>query len=92
MIETPDYTTMAGEFREKDLGNRFEYRVSENPFEDFPHEVFFTEGQVRNGRILKTVAYIVTDEDEYGNPVVEKWDIKHIWARNERGAGFSLGV
>jgi len=30
----------------------------------------------RYGKVLKTVAYIAIDEDEYGNPVVEKWDIK----------------
>ena len=26
---------------------------------------------------MKTRAYIVTDEDEYGKPVVEKWYIKN---------------
>ena len=28
-------------------------------------------------KVLKTVAYVVTDEDEHGNPVTEKWNISH---------------
>ena len=27
-------------------------------------------------KVLKTVAYILLDEDEYGEPVIEKWKIK----------------
>ena len=30
----------------------------------------------RYARVLKTVAYIVVDEDEYGDAIVEKWNIK----------------
>ena len=30
----------------------------------------------RYGRVLKTVAYIALDEDEFGNPVFEKWSLK----------------
>jgi len=30
----------------------------------------------RYAKVLKTVAYLVTDEDECGEPVVERWDIK----------------
>lgn len=38
-------------------------------------------GQFRYARILKTVAYIVVDEDEFGRPVEEKWKIKHQWSK-----------
>ena len=30
----------------------------------------------RHAKVLKTVAYVVTDEDDYGMPVVEKWKLK----------------
>ena len=30
----------------------------------------------RYGTVKKTVAYLPVDEDEYGEPVVEKWHIK----------------
>ncbi len=32
----------------------------------------------RYAKLLKTVAYIVTDENEYGDPVVEKWNIRGV--------------
>jgi hypothetical protein len=30
----------------------------------------------RYATVKKTVAYVVVDEDEFGLPVVEKWNIK----------------
>ena len=30
----------------------------------------------RYGKVLKTVAYLAVDEDEFGNPVFEKWSLK----------------
>jgi len=30
----------------------------------------------RYGKVLKTVAYLAVDEDEFGNPVFEKWQLK----------------
>ena len=30
----------------------------------------------RHAKVLKTRAYVVTDEDEYGMPIVEKWKLK----------------
>jgi hypothetical protein len=74
-----------GCFTEKEVGNYFEY--SENPEMKegcevwccYPHVVWV--GSVgdqgyRYANVKKTVAYIVTDEDEYGNPVIEKWSLK----------------
>ena len=85
-----DYRTIAGQFEEREFGNYFEYRASEGNPAGMPHEIFVGPHEdVRFGRVLKTVAYIVVDEDEYGAPVIEKWDVKSIWAREERGALFT---
>lgn len=68
-----------GQFVEKEVGNYFEYSVNtDNSFvdpENFPHMIWVCDGY-RYARVLKTVAYICVDEDEYGMPVVEKWQLK----------------
>lgn len=67
-----------GQFVEKEVGNYFEYSVNDTglpyPF-NFPHKIWVGDGY-RLGTVKKTVAYIVTDEDEYGQPVIEKWQLK----------------
>jgi hypothetical protein len=72
-----------GVFVEKDVGNFFEYSHNDDPVsvcEDFPHKVWVggvvNDQGWRYANVKKTVAYIVTDEDEFGLPVIEKWDIK----------------
>jgi hypothetical protein len=70
-----------GQFREKDYGKRFEFaeRLDFSIFSEFPHQIFVGEaGEVRYGLVKKTVAYVVVDEDEYGEPVVSKWQIKNL--------------
>lgn len=76
-------TDPIGCFTEKEVGNYFEYSENNRCFMDFhkdyPHIVWV--GSVgdqgyRYAHVKKTVAYIVVDEDEYGLPVVEKWDLK----------------
>jgi hypothetical protein len=72
-----------GEFREKDFGHWFTYIKAVHypdgidPVE-WPHLVDVGEnGENRFARVLKTVAYVIVDEDENG-PVVEKWALsKH---------------
>ena len=73
-----------GQFVEKEAGNYFEF--SNNDEEDsvmsgWPHKVWVgglaNDQGFRYARVLKTVAYLVLDEDEYGEPVVVKWDIKN---------------
>ncbi len=75
-----------GRFVEKDFGKTFEYSDNDEPMnvmEDFPHKVWVASGQIggdsgfRYAHVKKTVAYIVTDEDEFGLPVIEKWHIKN---------------
>ena len=75
-----------GVFVEKDHGNYFEWSLNDDPFhacwkafKDFPHKIWV--GDViglpyRYGTVKKTVAYVCVDEDEFGLPVVEKWDLK----------------
>jgi len=72
-----------GNFIEKDHGNNFEYSLNPDSFascEDFPHIVWVGSGATDQGyryaTVKKTVAYVVVDEDEFGLPVVEKWNLK----------------
>ncbi len=81
MCKYEDYSTLLGSFVEKDVRGFHEYSANTDdmtgawvsPWE-FPHVLHTLDG-VRYARILKTVAYIAVDEDEYGLPVVEKWYI-----------------
>lgn len=68
-----------GEFQECDHGNYFTYRKTDNLWaieQGFMHEVDVLDG-VRFARVLKTVAYVCTDEDADGKAVFEKWNIKN---------------
>ena len=77
-----------GAFTEKSVGNVFEYSLNDEPLnnhlgEDFPHKVWVGGKDVcgmtgwRFANVIKTVATIVIDEDEFGLPVLEKWYIKN---------------
>lgn len=71
-----------GEFVERDYGHVFEYTTNTDGDPEYPYLVFVgpTGEDTRMAKILKTVAYIVTDEkvDEFGRTyfVEEKWQIK----------------
>jgi len=67
----------SGMFREKEFGNYFEFSDDPNIFTDWDrkhgmtHRIFVGQGaETRPARILKTVAYVMIDED-----VCEKWNI-----------------
>lgn len=68
-----------GGFRHKETDNFFEYserRWLDASFApDMPHVVYVGFGDTRLAHVLKTVAYVVVDEDDNG-PVIEKWAIK----------------
>jgi hypothetical protein len=70
-----------GAFVEKDYGVSFEYATRKymDIWSDYPHRIAVGPNgdETRVGKVLKTVAYIVIDEDADGNPVVEKWTIKN---------------
>ena len=77
--------SIIGCFTEKDKGHLFEYSSNKGGFgalDGWPHRVWVTtpieniDSGFRYARVLKTVAYIVVDEDEYGDAVIEKWSIK----------------
>lgn len=82
-----------GEFKIVEFGTHFEYRVSKGNAEGqgdwglkngFMHEIAVCDGSVRFANVKKTVAYVAVDEDDEGNPVIEKWLIKHTWMKPER--------
>ena len=75
--------TIIGSFRESDHGHLFEFSVNDEPDPtyfvsaiQFPHKVWVGDGW-RYGRVLNTVAYIVTDENADGTPHVDKWAINN---------------
>lgn len=61
-------------------GNTFEF--SDRPEGDrgdiwsgYPQRIFTADGD-RAALVLKTVAYVIIDENDDGSPVFEKWEIK----------------
>ena len=81
MATMDNMNTVVGCFVEKDFGKTHEYSLIGEESGAmwlrcrYPHKLWTLDG-FRHARILKTVAYIVVDEDEYGLPVEEKWYIK----------------
>ena len=74
-----------GQFVEKEAGNYFEFSNNDEEegteYFDWPHKVWVGGRGIdfgfRYARVLKTVVYIVLDEDDDGEPVVDKWYIKN---------------
>ena len=73
-----------GAFNEKSAGNVFEFSINDDPImEEWPHKVWVGGEGVcgmtgyRYAWVKKTVAYVVVDENDWGEAVVEKWDIKN---------------
>ena len=65
------------EAKEEDWGTYADYGLRN----EYVHRVWVTspwkmDRGFRMAKVLKTVAYILLDEDEYGEPVIEKWKIK----------------
>jgi len=74
--------TILGSFEHKETGAFFEYSVNDEQIihEGFNEFVWVNDvigWPKRYAKVLKTVAYVITDEDEFGNPVIEKWPIKN---------------
>lgn len=72
-----------GRFVEREVGNYFEYSINDDTADfckDFAHKVWVgglvNDQGYRYANVKKTVAYVCVDEDEYGAPVVEKWNVK----------------
>lgn len=84
--------SILGCFTEKDCGNLFEFSAAPDLYLAppahggknvvYPHLVWVTtpwkhDCGYRRARVLKNVVHIITDEDENGWAVVEKWNIKN---------------
>ena len=68
-----------GEFQECDYGNYFTYRKTDNLWaieQGYVHEIDVGDCQVRFARVLKTVAYVCTDEVASGKAIFQIWKIK----------------
>lgn len=72
-----------GMFDEREHGNGFEYSLNDlevfDP-EQFPHKIWVSNLHnqgFRFANVKKTVAYVVVNEDDHGNPIVERWEIKN---------------
>jgi len=74
IIPTP-HPLILGCFTETEHGKLFEYAERRWPDDDFhpelPHVIYVVGGETRLANVLKTVAYVLTDEDE-----LRKWNIK----------------
>ena len=68
-----------GCFTEKEVGNYFEYSHNDEEEDSWggkwPHKIWVGDGY-RYGMVMVTRAYVVVDEDDCGEPVVEKWLLK----------------
>tara|TARA_R100001163_G_C5029976_1_gene170458 strand:- start:128 stop:355 length:228 start_codon:yes stop_codon:yes gene_type:complete len=65
--------------KETDVKFVYENVTDENKiawWANFPHRILMSGGEVRYATVLKTVAHVCVGEDDYGNPVIEKWQIK----------------
>lgn len=78
---------VTGCFNHKETGRHFDFSNALDVFTVteksgkvhlFPHRVYVgPEGkETRMARVLKTVAYVIVDETDDGQMVVEKWPIK----------------
>ena len=77
-----EYPMILGAFDENGRGNTFEYcerRKHLDIFPEFPHQIAVGYREMRYAKVLKTVVYVVVDENADGSPVVQKWPIKKHW-------------
>ena len=80
LIPTP-HPLVLGFFREASRGHSFEYAERRHPDDNFapnmPHMIFVGNGETRLAKVLKTVAWVVIDEDEKGEPVYVQWKLRN---------------
>ena len=74
--------SILGRFDNKETSVLFEYSTNleeagwgADHKDQLPHLIWTLDG-FRFGKVLKTVAYIATDETPDGQPIFEKWAIK----------------
>jgi hypothetical protein len=67
----------SGEFYLPETKKYFSFRPTDNPWakeNELIHEIDVLDGQ-RFGIVRKSIAYIAIDEDEFGKPVLQRWQI-----------------
>jgi len=67
----------AGRFYLPETRRWFTFRPTDNAWalqHDLIHAIDVLDG-VRFGVVRKGIAYVATDEDQYGNPVLDRWTI-----------------
>ena len=70
--------TPTGTFREADFGCWYTYRKTLNPWarsHGLGHEID-VGNEIRFGNVLRTVAHVCTNEDQYGAPIIERWRLR----------------
>ena len=94
-------SSIIGSFESKETGKFFEYSEAKEEDwvayadyglkSEYVHRVWVTtpwkmDRGFRMAKVLKTVAYILLDEDDYGEPVIEKWKIKkhNVYSREKK--------
>jgi len=71
------YAKDSGEFYLPETRKYFSFRPTNNPWaekHELIHEIDVLDG-LRFGIVRKSIAYIAIDEDQYGNPVLQRWEI-----------------
>ena len=75
-----------GGFINTETGAYFEYEAGTlNDWSEkhgATHTIFLIDDNTRPAKVLKTVAYVMIDEDASG-PVWEKWQIRHRFIRKD---------
>lgn len=77
----PGDGTIRGCFTHKEFGTYFEFSaatIAESAWTEpqYNMKVWVRGGDWRLAQVLKTVAYVIVDEDQHGCPVVERWPLK----------------
>lgn len=49
----------------------------------FPYQISDGYGNLQYAKIFKTVAYVVVGQDEYGESIIETWNIEMVWRRKQ---------
>ena len=79
-----DWAGIRGEFKHRETGKFFAFRDAgerDMALIESPHQVFVgPDSETRYARVLKTVAYVVVDENDEGL-VIEKWPVRELWRR-----------
>lgn len=76
----PQNIKMSGEFQERDYKQYFQYCPADPtdnpPWPEYIQKIWIQPDYFLWGKVLKTVAYVCSDENADGSPYVDKWYIQ----------------